>query len=123
LSVRAARAWRGLGCDRKRVGFRSGFFQRGTVEYRGGLRAQTADKAALEQPGVHRLHATQGVVVHHYAGQPTIFGQRVRLRPDGLSGEDATNRGELGVTVQQLDVACQLLHGVQTGYPLDLDRQ
>ena len=83
---------------------------------------KTADKTALEQPRVHWLHATQSVVVHHYAGQPTIFGQRVRLRPDGLSGEDATNRGELGVTVQQLDVACQLLHGVQTGYPLHLDR-
>lgn len=82
---------------------------------------QNALNGRLEEPGVSWIQAPKSVVVHHHAAKTAVLRQRARLWPDGLSGEDTADRGELRVPVHQLDVASQLLHGVQASNPLNLN--
>ena len=68
------------------------------------------------------VQAAQGVVVDDRAGDAAVVGQHACLRLDLLGGEDAADRREQRVAVEQLEVAGQLLDAVDLAAPLDLDR-
>src|SRR3546814_3113525 len=60
-------------------------------------------------------------VVENEARDAPIGCQRPRLRSEGLGGEDAADRAEVGVPVQQVEVSGQLFHGVAARSALHLD--
>jgi hypothetical protein len=74
----------------------------------------------LEKPGMRWLKAPESVIVEHHAAKITIVGQRTGLRLDGLAGEDATDRSQLRIAIQQFDVPGQLFDSIQAGHALDL---
>jgi hypothetical protein len=74
----------------------------------------------LEQHRNRRVDPTKGVVVHDRAHQTSVFGQRTGLRLDGLSCQDAADRRQERVTVQEVHIARKLLDGFEAGNPLDL---
>ena len=75
-----------------------------------------------EQPQAGIVEAAQGVVVDGHAGDAAVGGQHPGLRLDLLGGEDAADRGEQRVAVEQLEVPGQLLDAVDVAAALDLDR-
>jgi hypothetical protein len=74
----------------------------------------------LEQRRNRRVDPTKGVVVHDRAHQTSVFGQRPGLRLDGLSCQDAADRRQERVAVQEVHIARKLLDGFEAGNPLDL---
>jgi len=55
------------------------------------------------------VEAAEGVVVDHGAGDAAVGGEHPGLGLDLLGGEDAADRGEQRVAVEQLEVSGQLL--------------
>jgi hypothetical protein len=74
----------------------------------------------LEQRRNRRVEPTKGVVVHDRTHQTSVFGQRPGLRLDGLSCQDAADRCQERVAVQEVHIARELLDGFEAGNPLDL---
>jgi hypothetical protein len=74
----------------------------------------------LEQRRNRRVDPTKGVVVHDRAHQTSVFGQRPGLRLDGLSCQDAADRRQERVAVQEVHITRKLLDGFEAGNPLDL---
>jgi hypothetical protein len=74
----------------------------------------------LEQRRNRGIDPTKGVVVHDRTHQTSVFGQRPGLRLDGLSCQDAADRRQERVAVQEVHIARKLLDGFEAGNPLDL---
>src|SRR5215212_6215388 len=81
--------------------------------------------SASEQPVRRVVEAAQGVVVDDGTGDAAVGGKDACLRLDLLGGEDAADRAvraQQRVTVEQVEVAGQLLDAVDLAATLDLDR-
>ena len=102
-----------------------------------GIRARTTRSSQLAEATVHCVRrgfggqkrrlvgvvvAAQGVVVQRHAADTPVGGQHPRLRLDLLRGEDAADRREQRVAVEQVEVAGELLHAVDLAASLDLHR-
>jgi hypothetical protein len=74
----------------------------------------------LEQRRNCRVDPTKGVVVHDRTHQTSVFGQGPGLRLDDLSCQDAADRRQERVAVQEVHIARKLLDGFEAGNPLDL---
>ena len=68
------------------------------------------------------VHPAQRVVVDDDAADPAVLGEGPCLRLDLLGREDARHRRQQRVTVEQVQVAGQLLDTVDLTASLDLDR-
>src|SRR5699024_7753267 len=66
------------------------------------------------------LDTAQFFVVEYDTANTTILGQHSGLRLDLLRSEHPCDRGQGGVTVEQLQVAGQLLDPVDVAAPLEL---
>src|SRR3954451_15304410 len=75
-----------------------------------------------EQPLLGGVEPTESVVVDDRAGDAAVGGEDSCLRLDLLGREDPADRSEQRVAVEQVQVAGELLDGVDLAPPLDLDR-
>src|SRR4051812_25161077 len=75
-----------------------------------------------EQPLGRVVHASQRVIVHHRTGDPAVGGEDPGLWLDLLGREDPADGPQLRVSVEQLEVAGELLDAVDLAATLDLDR-
>lgn len=73
-----------------------------------------------EQAELVVLDAAHGVVVEHHAADSAVRRQHPGLRLDLLRRKDALHRGEVGIAVEQLQIAGQLLHAVDVTAALQL---
>src|SRR5699024_12146840 len=76
----------------------------------------------LEEAGFGVVAAAHRIVIENEAPDPAVFGQGSRLRADLLGGEHAFDGGKQGVSVEQLEVAGELLHAVDLPAAFDLHR-
>src|SRR5207342_3877532 len=83
---------------------------------------ETVDATSSEEPVVGVVHAPERVVVDDGAGDAAVGGQHACLRLDLLCREDAPDRSQQGIAVEQLEVAGELLDAVDLAAALDLDR-
>jgi hypothetical protein len=64
---------------------------------------------ALEQGQLVALDPAELVVVDDHAPDATVLGEHPRLRLDLLRGEDARDRCQQGVSVEQFEIPGELL--------------
>jgi len=65
------------------------------------------EDAQLEQHWRHRGHAAKGVVVQGDDSQPAVLSQRASLWLDGLGCQDAADRSQQWIPVEQIHVPGQ----------------
>src|SRR3954465_6766280 len=75
-----------------------------------------------EQPVVGVIHPPERVVVDDGAGDAAVGGEDTCLRLDLLCREDAPDRSQQGIAVEQLEVAGELLDAVDLAAALAPDR-
>ena len=66
----------------------------------------------LEEPEASIADTSHGVIVQGHAPDAPVLGQHPGLRLDLLGGEDALDRGQQRIAVEQLQVAGELLNVV-----------
>jgi hypothetical protein len=69
-------------------------------------------RAPLEQPGFDVVDAAHGVIVQGDAIDAAVIGQDLGLGLDLLGGEDPADRSQQWVSVEQFEVARELLDAV-----------
>src|SRR6516225_6666347 len=74
--------------------------------------------------GLHRAGRADGVliVIQCYATDAAVDGQSSRLGLDLLCRENPSYRCQNAVTIEQFEIARQLLHAVNLATPLDFHR-
>ncbi len=77
---------------------------------------------ASEKPGVAVVHTAHGVVVERDAVDAAVVCKHLGLRLDLLCSEDAADRGQQRVAVQEFKIAGELLHAVDVAAALEIGR-